>query len=182
MAFLAIKYFIFKILSYIFFNNNNKTSIFTRGYFTILFGLGLGLFPLALGLIYTPPSFHPYFIIGGLILCIISFLLIFYKTSQIFLNKISSFFYIILYLCTLEILPIVLVLKALIWINTIVPQFNFLMFWKSKKSSYLNPSRRVRNLLTSRLLKNTALKLTSDHLLRWNLYQPKNFVNKKFQY
>ncbi|MDR3706286.1 MAG: DUF4271 domain-containing protein [Paludibacteraceae bacterium] len=113
MVFLAVKYFVFNVLSYIFFRNNNKASIFIRGYFTILFGLGLGLFPLSVGLIYTPPSFHLYFIIGGLILCIISFLLIFYKTSQIFLNKISSFFYIILYLCTLEILPIIIVLKAL---------------------------------------------------------------------
>lgn len=113
MVFLGIKYFILKLLSYIFFHNNNKSSIFIRGYFTIFFGLGLGLFPLSVGLIYTPSTFHPYFIIGALILCIISFLLIFYKTSQIFLNKISSFFYIILYLCTLEILPIIIVLKAL---------------------------------------------------------------------
>lgn len=112
LGFLAFKFFVFKALSYIFFDKNT-TSIFIRGYFTIIFGLGIALSPVVIGLIYTPKSFFIIFLSVGLLLFFIAFILILYKIIQIFLDNFYSLFYIMLYLCTLEILPVLIVLKAL---------------------------------------------------------------------
>lgn len=109
---ISVKYLLIRFLGYIFLDRS-IVGIFTKAYFTVLFALGLGIYPLLLGLIYAPTNLNTTFLVLILLLCIIAFVLIFYKTTQIFLDKISSFFYIILYLCTLEILPIFIVLKAL---------------------------------------------------------------------
>ncbi len=112
-VFLIIKWLAFQFLNYIFFGSG-ANDIFIRSYFTIMFGYALALFPIVIFLIYGPNNFHNFSLILSLIISIIAVLLIFLKTSQIFLQNIVSFFYIILYLCTLEILPIFIVLKALI--------------------------------------------------------------------
>lgn len=109
---LAIKYLLIRFLGFVFLEKG-IVNIFSRAYFTVIFALGLGIYPLLLGLVYAPHGLNTTFIVLISILCIIAFVLMFYKTTQIFLDKISSFFYIILYLCTLEILPIFIVLKAL---------------------------------------------------------------------
>lgn len=109
---ISVKYLFIRFLGYIFLERS-LISIFTKAYFTVLFALGLGIYPLLLGLIYAPTNLNNTFLILIFILALSAFVLIFYKTTQIFLDKISSFFYIILYLCTLEILPIFIVLKAL---------------------------------------------------------------------
>ncbi|MDR1679512.1 MAG: DUF4271 domain-containing protein [Prevotellaceae bacterium] len=112
LAFIGIKLLIFKVIGFIFFEQN-LSRLFIKSYFSILFGLGLLLFPLTVGLIYMPPSLHQSFLILALFLCIVAFFLMIYKTLQIFLHKYSSFFYIMLYLCALEILPILIVLKVI---------------------------------------------------------------------
>ena len=110
-------FFLFKLISFHFlsfvFLDNSTSQIFTKGYFTILFGLGIALFPVIVGLIYTPDSFFFFFLYAGVFLFLAAFLLILYKIFQIFLLNLYSLFYIILYLCALEILPVLLVLKVL---------------------------------------------------------------------
>ncbi len=112
LAFIIIKVLIFRFLGYIFFDKN-ITSVFIRGYFTALFSLGVVLFLIDTALIYAPSSFYYPLIFIGLIAIIITLILIFYKTAQIFLTGIDSFFNIILYLCTLEILPALVMLEII---------------------------------------------------------------------
>ncbi len=111
-VFILIKALLFRFLGYIFFDKN-ITSVFVRGYFTALFSLGIILFLIDTALIYAPTSFYYPLIITGLIAITITLILIFYKTAQIFLTGIGSFFYIILYLCTLEILPALVMLEII---------------------------------------------------------------------
>lgn len=113
ISFFAFKLLTFKSLGYIFFDKSTS-SIFIRDYFSIIFGLGIVLLPVVIGLIYTDERFFMVFLITGLILFLCSLLLILYKIFQIFLVNLYSLFYILLYLCTLEILPIVIVIKALL--------------------------------------------------------------------
>lgn len=112
LGFLILKFLIFSALGRVFFDQNTS-NIFFKGYFTIIFGLGLAIYPVVIGLIYTPETFFTTFLYIGLLLMFISFILILYKIFQIFLVDFYSLFYIILYLCALEILPVLLVLKAL---------------------------------------------------------------------
>lgn len=112
LAIIGIKYGFIRLLGYIFLDKN-IIGIFNRAYFSVLFALGLALYPLLLGLVYAPDALHTVFSVLIILLTLITFVLIFYKTIQIFLDKISSLFYILLYLCTLEILPIFIVIKAL---------------------------------------------------------------------
>ncbi len=112
-VFLLVKWLLFRFLNFVFFGSG-ANDIFIRSYFTIMFGYALGLFPVVVFLIYAPNNFHNFSLVIALIVTIFVILLTFLKTSQIFLQNIITFFYIILYLCTLEILPIFIVLKALI--------------------------------------------------------------------
>jgi hypothetical protein len=109
---LVVKYLVISFLGYIFLDKG-LSSIFSRAYFTVLISLGLAIYPIVVCLVYVPERMHLSLYIVSIIISVIGFILVFYKTNQIFLDKISSFFYIILYLCTLEILPIFIVLKAL---------------------------------------------------------------------
>lgn len=102
---LWIKYIIFSLLSYIFFNKK-QTAPFTSTYFTIIFGLGVVLLPLVAFQTLVALNFVPWLQIMSIIACIIAVLLVLYKIIQIFWLDYYSIFYIILYLCTLEILPI----------------------------------------------------------------------------
>lgn len=112
VGFFVFKLLTFKILGYVFFDKSTS-SIFIRDYFSIIFGLGIVLLPIVIGLIYTDEQFFMLFLIFGLLMFLCASLLILYKIFQIFLVNLYSLFYILLYLCTLEILPIVIVIKAL---------------------------------------------------------------------
>lgn len=112
LIFLVFKILTFRFLGYVFFDRN-ISSIFIKGYFTIIFGLGIAIFPIVVGLVYIPDSFFIPFLVIGLILVVATYLLVLYKIIQIFLANFYSLFYIILYLCTLEILPILIVLRSI---------------------------------------------------------------------
>jgi hypothetical protein len=112
MLLLWIKYVIFSLLSYIFFNKK-QTAPFTSAYFTIIFGLGVFLLPLVAFQTLVALNFVPWLQIMSIIACIIAVLLILYKIIQIFWLDYYSIFYIILYLCTLEILPILVGIRAI---------------------------------------------------------------------
>jgi hypothetical protein len=110
---LSVKVLIIKLLGYVFFNKN-ITSLFIKSYLSILFGYGLCLFPIVLCLIYAPLNFHTALVIAGGMLYLAAFFLIFYKIKQIFLTGVRSFLYILLYLCALEIFPVLIALKMII--------------------------------------------------------------------
>ena len=105
--FFIVKVFLFNVLGFVFFN----PSILKTGketYFNTLSILGVVLYPLLVIRIYIFPIFD-YKILDYtvLFLLLLTALFIAYKLIQIFFGKLVDLFYILLYLCTLEILPFI---------------------------------------------------------------------------
>ena len=72
---------------------------------------GVVLIPIIIAIAYLPESLRIYLIITGLILMAASVLFRFVKGIQLIFNKDVSIFYLILYLCTLEFLPALVIYK-----------------------------------------------------------------------
>jgi len=108
---LWIKYLLFSLFSFVFFDRK-QTAAFTNAYFTIIFGLGLLLLPLVAFQTLVAADFIPWLQTMSLIACVAAVLLILYKIIQIFWLDYYSIIYIILYLCTLEILPVLVGIRA----------------------------------------------------------------------
>ncbi len=106
-----IKYIILKLYIFAFFSERESTGI--RQYFSIIFALGAIAFLTLVGLVFSSEAIHPFLYKGFLILMIISLLLTFYALLKTFFNQINLLLYFILYLCTLEILPLLMFFKAL---------------------------------------------------------------------
>jgi len=102
-----------RLVGYIF----NSTQIFNE-YIHINYiinkNLGLFLFPLLIAQVYIAEKLKVIFIIAGITLILISYIIRFYRGFQIIIKKDIFLFYLILYLCTLEILPLLLGYKFFI--------------------------------------------------------------------
>ena len=85
---------------------------FSTDYFVIVAVLGLLLLPIVCGMIYMPtvPDFLWYGVLA--IMNLLVLITLFIKLLQIFYTGISSLFYIFLYLCTSEILPLLVAAKV----------------------------------------------------------------------
>jgi len=83
-----------------------------ESYFDIIALLGISLFPLLIFYIYSSPAFNNATEIISYVVVAIGYVLLTIKLFQIFLHKLVATFYILLYLCTLEFLP----LMALFWV------------------------------------------------------------------
>lgn len=81
--------------------------------------LGISMFPLVFILIYIPQLSLYAFISAG-VLYIASRIIFIYKGVKIFLRDIYGLLYFILYLCALEIAPLFLLIKGVMWIYNIV--------------------------------------------------------------
>jgi Domain of unknown function (DUF4271) len=82
--------------------------------FLVLRVLGLVFFPISLVLAYSPVDWLPYFLWAALILTGIAFI---FRTMRGLLNSLRagvSLFYIFFYICTFEILPILVFYKVLL--------------------------------------------------------------------
>ena len=73
--------------------------------------LGLALFPVILGIVYMSELLLPLFFYAGIVLIVAAYSLRLFRGFQIFIRESVSIFYWILYLCALEILPILLFFK-----------------------------------------------------------------------
>jgi hypothetical protein len=106
-VFFIVKLLLFNMLGFVFLNPSVfKTAKET--YFNILSLLGLALYPLLVIRIYAIPFFdHKIIDYIILSLLLLTSLFIVYKLIRIFFNKLVDLFYILLYLCTLEILPFI---------------------------------------------------------------------------
>lgn len=87
--------------------------IWIESYSWIHFILGVLFFPLAVLITYSPEM--TYAISGNLafVFFIIGEFLLFYRIFSVFYNGLASLFYLFLYLCTLEILPLLTVFRLL---------------------------------------------------------------------
>ena len=104
--FLILKLLLFNIIGYVFLSPASL-KMAKDSYFNILSFLGMVLYPLLVLQIYIPNSYSNIIEIMSLIACIVACILIIIKLFQIFFKKTVASFYILLYLCTLEFLPLV---------------------------------------------------------------------------
>ncbi len=111
LAFLVVKYLLFRLVGYVFISRNLLTTTINN-YYNIIIYLGLLIFPLLILKIYAKLDFVIYFDLISLIIVIAAALIMIIKLIQIFLDKSIASFYLLLYLCTLEILPLILLFQA----------------------------------------------------------------------
>jgi hypothetical protein len=109
--FFVFKLLIFELIGYIF-----LTPVILKmlkdSYFNVVLFLSVVLFPLVFIQIYILDNFTQIIEIIGIFLILIAFILILIKLFQIFFRNILAIFYILLYLCTLEILPLIFLFKV----------------------------------------------------------------------
>lgn len=105
-TFFGLKSLLFDLLGYVFLDSGSL-KMAKEGYFNILSLLGIVLFPLLVIQIYIPYNLHNSTEIISLSMCILAYILVVFKLFQIFFHKIVASFYILLYLCTLEFLPLI---------------------------------------------------------------------------
>ena len=108
-----------KLISYVFFNES-LFSFWVKTFYSFILFLGISLIPIVLCLSFGPTAWITPVIYMGLFCCICLSILYIFKITTFFFQGIPSLFYLILYLCTLEILPFLIFLKELINIVTTV--------------------------------------------------------------
>lgn len=108
---------LYGVVDWIFFNNS-KNALWVESYLFVYALSGIFLFPLVLLVVYLglPPMATA---IYCLILFVFANLLLVYKCFSIFFNKNYGVFYLIVYFCTLEILPVLVLGKGMGLINNI---------------------------------------------------------------
>jgi len=106
LAYVAFKSLLIDLVGFVFLDRNTL-KMAKDSYFNILSFLGIALFPLLILFIYLPYSWSGFTEIASLVICIIACILVIIKLFQIFLHKTVASFYILLYLCTLEFLPLI---------------------------------------------------------------------------
>ncbi|MBN2481363.1 MAG: DUF4271 domain-containing protein [Bacteroidales bacterium] len=111
-AYMLVRIALLHLTGFIF----NNRSVFTEYiHHTFIFnkGLGIALFPLILAAFYIPPELTKYVLVAGLAIYLAAFAFKVIRSYKIIKQKDILLYYLILYLCTLEILPLLLGYKAL---------------------------------------------------------------------
>jgi len=109
--FFGLKLFIFDLIGYVFLTPASL-KMAKDGYFNVVSFLGVVLFPLIFLQIYIPDNYTRLIEVVSLIISLTACILIIIKLFQIFYRKILASFYILLYLCTLEFLPLIVLYKV----------------------------------------------------------------------
>ncbi len=101
-------------LGYVFANGGSAVELYRKVFFTALFGMGVLLFPVSLLTVYGPHSLYEVNVIAGVTVLILYGILLIVQTSKMFLHSLTSLLIIVLYLCTLEFLPLLVLAKSII--------------------------------------------------------------------
>ena len=109
--FFIFKYMMIQVLGFVFLDKM-ELKLASTSYFNIISYLSILLFPLLIFQVYTTPYVQQITISLSFIVLILAAILVIIKLFQIFLRKIVTTFYILLYLCTLEILPLILLFSV----------------------------------------------------------------------
>jgi len=113
-AFFVFKWLTIELMGFVFFDKSTF-KLAKYSYFRFFFLLTIILFPLLVLQVYLPQA-NNWISIITIFLFIVVFVALIIKFFQIFSTKFVAFFYIFLYLCTLEILPLILLIKVYQWI------------------------------------------------------------------
>lgn len=115
---IGVKSLLTQFINWIFFDKE-KNSTWITAYFDLLSGASLILFPLALLIVYFNLDFN--FSKTFVLIVVICFkILLFYKCIRNFFNHFHGILHLILYFCSLEIIPLLFLWKGLAYINHIL--------------------------------------------------------------
>lgn len=115
VVYLALKWAIYLFLGWIFFDEN-RTSVWLDFYATLIYYVGFVLFPTVLFVVYFNLSAGWTVIIGVILLLLIK-ILMFYKWLKLFCINLYGVLYLILYFCALELMPCLVIYRALVVLN-----------------------------------------------------------------
>ena len=115
LLYFFLKWLVYTYLGWIFFDTS-RTSLWMESYSTLLYYLGLTLFPFALFLVYFDLNLLASVIIG-LFLAIFTKILIFYKWMKLFCDNLYGVSLLIMYFCALEIVPCCLLYQGILQLN-----------------------------------------------------------------
>jgi hypothetical protein len=106
VGFFLAKYILSKLLSYIFLDKNTIKMV-TDSYLNVVSFVALLFYPIMLIHLYATDISMGFTVNASLIITGLGLVLFAIKLVQIFLHKIVASLYLLLYLCTLEILPVI---------------------------------------------------------------------------
>lgn len=113
LGYVAFKILMMTYICVIFFDQETLR-IARHSYATICFALCMALFPFVVLGSFLSQHASEYALWAGCVVCGLAVLLYLYKIISIFFNGLTSIFYLILYLCTLEILPTIVLVGGLL--------------------------------------------------------------------
>lgn len=90
---------------------DNTVVVFSRDYFWLVTFFGMLLYPLVVLAVYAPPSWRFACLVAMCVVVGLWAIFLLIKLVQYFFTRIGDLLYIFLYLCTLEIMPILLLRK-----------------------------------------------------------------------
>ncbi len=106
-VFIVGKKIMLALLEYIYFEGANVASM-SQAFMVMVRQAGLMLVPSVLGLSFAPETYRHFFVYLGIFIVGVAILAFNFKVIVNFLRGITSIFYLILYLCTLEVIPVAL--------------------------------------------------------------------------
>lgn len=113
---------LYAFVNTIFFTRDQR-SLWTHTYLLCVLALGLALLPVALFVIYFDMSFEG---MARTFICILAVdkMLLFYKCYRTFFNYTFGWVHLFLYFCTLEIVPLLILLRAMVYANSYLLTIN----------------------------------------------------------
>lgn len=106
VVFFWLKSLTFDLLGYVFMDVV-AARMARDSYFNALSLVGIVLFPILIIRVYSPYNMDLLLDVAAMVVGVTGYVLIIFKLFQIFLTKFVATFYILLYLCTLEFLPLI---------------------------------------------------------------------------
>lgn len=110
-AFYILKHMLFNIVGYTFFNGK-ITREYKSTYFSLLNGFTVLIFPILVLYTFQSVNWHQTLAIITVCMIVIFYILLIIKIFHIFYSKPLDLFYIFLYLCTLEIIPVLVLFRV----------------------------------------------------------------------
>lgn len=112
--FLFLKFLIYKLIG-ILFNIKEAIGLWIKNYMLVLEMMGIIAFIPVLVLVYSQ-NYHDYLLVFFIFLFITSRLLLFYRLITFFLEQRVNFLFLIAYLCSVEIIPYIILYQVLIFL------------------------------------------------------------------
>ncbi len=119
LLFFLIKYIFTKLITYIFLDNGIVKSLLDN-YLNVVSFVSILFYPIMLFQLYAKDVSSELIPVSGLIIMALGLILLAVKLIQIFLHKLVDSLYLLLYLCTLEILPVIIVIQVFRYIAKLV--------------------------------------------------------------